>query len=123
VTEPRTVTLATRDHGEVVLPEPNWCRGHADHRPDTYRADITHYAPQVDLRHRGRTIGFAAIAQAPCAERSTRNIRGYVVLSYESADGFDPAGLYDLAAELDMHADRLRDLADQLAVTLGGGGQ
>ncbi|MEU5115118.1 hypothetical protein AB0G64_26875 [Streptomyces longwoodensis] len=35
----------------------------------------------------------------------------------------DPAGLYALAASLDAHADQLRDLADQLAAILAGGGQ
>ncbi|MGW5215135.1 DUF6907 domain-containing protein [Streptomyces sp. NPDC004051] len=115
-TEPRTVTLATIDHGDVTLPEPSWCVGHADHRPDTYRTDIAHNAPEIALTVHGRTIGHAVVSQAPCAERSTREIQAFVVLSYEGAGGFDPAGLYDFAAELDTHADRLRDLADQLAV-------
>ena len=34
---------------------------------------------------------------------------------------YDPVGLYDLAAALDGYADRLRDLADQLARILAGG--
>ncbi|MFF0136747.1 DUF6907 domain-containing protein [Streptomyces sp. NPDC005227] len=121
---PRTVTLATVDHGDVTLTCPAWCNGHAGHRPDTYRADITHNAAQVDLTHRGRTVGLAVISQSPFAERSTRDIRASVVLSFESGPGgFDAVVLYDLAAELDGHADTLRAVADQLDTLTAGGGQ
>lgn len=120
-TEPRLITLPTLDHGDVTLPEPSWCIGHADHRPDTYRVDLAHNTPVVPLTVRGRTIGRAVITQAPCAELSTREIQASVVLSYEGIDGFDPAGLYDFAAELDTHADRLRALADELTAILTGG--
>lgn len=117
---PLTVTLSTIDHGDVTVLEPAWCAGHADHRPE-YRVDITHTSPKVPLTFRGRTLGEAVISQAPGAERGTRDIQASVVLSYEGAGGLDPAGLYDLAAELDTHADRLRDLADQLAAIVAGG--
>ncbi|MFA3877558.1 hypothetical protein ABS735_28430 [Streptomyces sp. MMCC 100] len=120
-TEPRTVTLTTLDHGNVTIPEPSWCRGHDDHHPRTYRTDLTHNTPDVPLTARGRSIGDAGISQAPCAERSTRDVQAHVVLSFESVGGFDPAGLYDFAAELDTHADRLRDLADELTRLRGEG--
>ncbi|MFD9442677.1 DUF6907 domain-containing protein [Streptomyces sp. NPDC060006] len=123
MSEPRTVTLPTRDAGEVTLPEPSWCTGHADHRPDAYRADLTHYGPRVDFTLCGRTIGFAQLAQAPCSERASRAVEMDVALSYEPVGGLTPAGLYDLAADMDTHADRLRDLAAQLDALLAGGGQ
>jgi hypothetical protein len=116
-----TVTLVTVDHGPVTLPEPAWCDGHDGHQPDAYRVDLTHSSPVVPLTFRGRRIGRAVISQAPCAERGTRDVQAFVGLSYESAHGFDPSGLYDLAASLNGNADRLRNLADQLAAILAGG--
>ncbi|MFG2473564.1 DUF6907 domain-containing protein [Streptomyces fagopyri] len=113
--EPRTVTLPTADRGEVTLPEPDWCRGHADHRPDTQRADITHNTHDIHLGTRDRAIGTAVLSQAPCSEHSTRGIYAFVGLAFESGPGgHTPVALHDLAASLDTAADQLRDLADQL---------
>lgn len=46
MTEPRTVTIDTVDHGTVVLPEPAWCTGHG-WQPNPYLADVTHYSVPV----------------------------------------------------------------------------
>ena len=68
-TEPRTVTLATADHGNVTLPEPSWCVGHADHRPDTFRVDLAHAGPVHRLTHNGALLWTVLLGQAPCASR------------------------------------------------------
>lgn len=121
-TLPPTITLPTRDHGPVTIPEPSWCVGHADHRPDTYRADLSHDGPTLSLTFCGQPIGHAVISQAPCAELGTRDVLASVVLDFEGVPGgFTPAGLYDFAAALDSSADRFRDLADELAEILAGG--
>lgn len=116
----RTVTLPTEDHGDVTIPEPSWCRGHADHRPDSYRTDLTHYGLQHRLTFNGSELFRLTLAQAPYAERSSRELRAFVEESGFTAD-LTPAGLYDLAAALDHAADQLRAFADQLAEILAGG--
>ncbi|WP_369222454.1 hypothetical protein AB5J52_14050 [Streptomyces sp. R39] len=120
MTESRTVTLATVDHGDVTLPEPAWCIGHEDHVPQ-YRADLTHSGGRVYLERDGRHVGEAVVAQAPCAVRSTREIEGSVVLSYEPPGGMGPAAVRALADDLEVHAVRLRAFADELAALRGGG--
>ncbi|WUR84492.1 hypothetical protein OG967_39835 [Streptomyces phaeochromogenes] len=119
----RTVTLPTRDHGDVTLDEPTWCAGHADHRPDNYRADILHQGPDVTLTFRGHHVADAALAQSPFAGDSSPGLGGRTPGVSVSLIGrtLDPAGLYNLAASLDGYADQLRDMADQLSTILGGG--
>lgn len=112
-TEPRTITLATLDAGAVALAEPSWCRGHADHRPDAYRADLTHYGPEHRLTHNGAELFRLLLAQSPLAERASRDIEAYVEQSGYTGS-LDAAGLYDLAAALDSAADQMRTFADQM---------
>ncbi|MDX3571946.1 DUF6907 domain-containing protein [Streptomyces sp. ID05-47C] len=121
-TEPRTVTLATEDHGDVTLTEPDWCRGHQDHHPDSYRADITHYGTEERLTFNGEALYVVMLAQTPMSENADHDVSLYVEQAGHTG-GFTPTGLYDLAAALDGHADRLRDLADQLARILAGGSE
>jgi hypothetical protein len=123
VSEPRTVTLPTLDSGNVTLDEPSWCVGHADHRPDTYRVDLAHKGPEHLLRYQGEALWTAFLGQAPCATAPEHRGIGLYVEQGSYAHTLDPTGLYDFAATLDAHADRLRDLADQLAALLAGGGQ
>ncbi|MCZ4516422.1 hypothetical protein O3Q52_51635 [Streptomyces sp. ActVer] len=122
MSEPRTVTLATADHGDVTLPCPSWCAGHADHRSDTHRADILHEGPDVVLTFRGRHVADAGLVQSPFAGVSTPGLGGRTTGVSVSLIGrtLDPAGLYSLAASLDGYADQLRDMADQLSTILGG---
>lgn len=121
MTEPRTITLPTEDHGDVTLTEPAWCRGHADHRPDSYRADLDHKGPEHHLKHHGELLWTAFLGQAPCATSPEHRGIGLFVEQASYARTLNPAELYDLAATLDTHADQLRDLADQLHTLLGGG--
>lgn len=117
-TEPRTVTVPTVDHGDVTLTCPAWCSGHADHRPDTYRADILHTGPDVALVFQGHDIGDASLAEAPFAELPGGGLGVSVSLLSRT---LDPVALYDFAATLDSYTDRLRDLADELHALLAGG--
>jgi hypothetical protein len=119
-TEPRTITLATEDFGNVTLDEPAWCIGHPDHRPDSHRADILHAGPDVALVFQGHDIGDASLVQSPYAELPGGGLGVSVSLIGRT---LDPIGLYDFAATLDRHADQLRDLADQLHALLTGEGQ
>jgi hypothetical protein len=116
--EPRTVTLPTEDHGDVTLPEPSWCAGHADHRPDSYRVDLTHKGPEHRLHHQGQLLWTVFLGQAPCATAPDHRGVGLYVEQSSYALTLDPNGLYDLAATFETHADRLRALADQLAAIL-----
>ncbi|MGW1669034.1 DUF6907 domain-containing protein [Streptomyces sp. NPDC002324] len=122
MTEPRTITLPTEDHGPVTLPEPAWCRGHSDHQPDTYRTDLTHYGHEHRLTFNGIELFRLMLAQTPYADRASRQVCAYVEETGYTGS-LDVAGLYDLAAALDGAADHMREFADQLAALLDGGDQ
>ncbi|MGC9536550.1 DUF6907 domain-containing protein [Streptomyces sp. UG1] len=123
MTEPRTVTVHTLDHGPVTFTCPTWCASTHDDEDGGYRTDISHDTPEIQLTVNGRTVGHALISQAPYAERGTRAVQAFVTVTYGEDGGYSPAGMYDLAAAMDGHADRLRDLADQLARILAEAGQ
>lgn len=65
-----TVTLETRDHGDVTVPEPDWCLG--EHVQSGYRADITHegriVAASVETDRGALDFLEARISHAPFAE-------------------------------------------------------
>ncbi|MBT2675795.1 hypothetical protein J7E95_34390 [Streptomyces sp. ISL-14] len=117
---PRTVTVHTTDHGPVTVPEPAWCLG--QHPQDGHRADILHRGPGHTLTFRGRHITDAALVQAPFSELPADLTGREPGVSVDIlGKTLNPVGLYELAAVLDSYADRLRDLADGLAVVLAGG--
>lgn len=118
MTEPRTVTVRTLDHGDVTFTCPAWCR--AEHEADGYRADILHAGEDVALVFHGRTIGDASLVQSPYAELLGRKVGVSVSLLGQT---LDPVQLYSLAAALDGYADRLRDLGAQLTAVLNGGAE
>lgn len=118
MSELRTVTLATADHGDVTLPEPSWCIGH-ETVPGDMRVDILHQGPDVELVFRGCVVGTASLVQSPYAERLGRDIGVSISLLGET---YDPQGVDDFAAALIEHAAGLRHLARQLAAILAGGG-
>lgn len=124
-TEPRTIVLATEDFGPVALPEPSWCVGHADHRPDTARVDLTHCGPAVDCTFLGIEVFTAELVASPYSASTRPELGGPTpgVSVYPLGRTLDPVAVYGLAAALDGYADRLRDLADQLARILDGGGE
>lgn len=123
MSEPRTITLPTLDAGDVTMPEPSWCRGHADHRPDSYRIELDHKGPEHRLTHHGELLFTAFLGAAPFADDPREHTPGLYVEQGRFARTLNPTELYDLAATLEAHADRLRGLADQLAQILAGGDQ
>ncbi|MEW2272155.1 DUF6907 domain-containing protein [Streptomyces griseofuscus] len=120
--QPSTVTLATSDHGVVTLPEPSWCLGHAIHDPETQYADIIHSSPDITLTFRHATLMTACLVQSPNATPRAAGLGGPTpgVSVYPLGESLDPVQMYDLAARIDVYADQLRDLADQLTRILGG---
>ncbi len=122
MSEPRTVTLATADHGDVTIPCPSWCAGHQLHDPESLRVDLVHAGPAVDLVHLGSTLLSAELVQSPFAESNTPLLGGRTpgVSVWPLGKTLDPTQLYALAADLDTYADQLRALADQLGAVLGG---
>ncbi|WP_371614777.1 hypothetical protein [Streptomyces sp. NBC_00454] len=103
---PYSITIQTKDHGPVVLPEPSWCAG--GHRDGVCRADIHHegteHAATVDIPGT-EPVRFltAFLSQYPFAEHSSRRITVAVEIEGEHHE-FDPAGLGDLAATITAHA-------------------
>jgi hypothetical protein len=120
-TEPSTITLPTTDHGDVTVPEPSWCAGHPNPRPE-HRGDITHFGPEHRLTFNGEPLFVLMLAQAPFSENVSSEVCAYVEQSRYTGS-LNPAGLYDLAAALDSAADQMRNFADQLAAILAGGAQ
>ncbi|MFC4466681.1 DUF6907 domain-containing protein [Streptomyces xiangluensis] len=118
--EPRTVVVSTLDHGDITVRCPAWCIG--AHPDGGYRADILHQGPDVSLAFHGRHITDAGLVQSPFAGASSPGLGGRTTGVSISILGktLDPVGLYGLAAAIDGYADRLRDLADELAALLGG---
>ncbi|KDN75229.1 hypothetical protein DF19_25055 [Streptomyces olindensis] len=118
----RSITLPTTDFGDVTVPEPAWCAGHADHRPGP-RAEILHRGPDATLTFRGQHLTAAALVQAPFLPAATPELGGPVPGVSVDIVGLvlDPVGVYELAAALDLHAAALRALAYDLAVILAGG--
>lgn len=121
----RTVTLPTLDHGEVTLPEPSWCAGHTDHRPDTYRVDLAHRGTEHSLTlpvHQG----FAEVLHVALEARPF--VEGWPGTEPFVSVGFDndhhPTSVYGLevmAVHLERHTEALREFARRLAVVRAGG--
>lgn len=113
----RTVSVHTRDRGTVTVPEPAWCVG--DHEDGLSLADLVHDGPTVEATVTtplgDLTILDACLTRYPySANRDDRGVKVAVFLGNEWFR-FAPDGLRMLAAELAVHAVRLRDLAAQLA--------
>jgi hypothetical protein len=117
--EPRTVHVNVLTVQPTEVAEPAWCVGHpaldSDEARAQFHTDIDHSGTEHHLDFRGERLWTALLTQAPFS--SDPSLRVYVEQS-GYARSLDPAGLYDLAAALDTHADRLRDLADQLDALL-----
>lgn len=110
----RTVTVPTLDHGLVVMPEPAWCTGHTEDRPELL-CDTGHIGVRHTMTYAGLELAMAALVQDPFVEHSSRNTRVLVELG-ELAHGLTPAELDGLAAVLVDYAATLRHLARQLSV-------
>lgn len=93
----RTVTVATKDHGDVTVAEPSWCLG--VHPSDGHRSDISHYGRPTEVTlNDGSLLLDAQLAQFPYSVRDTAP---YVALQLGDAEGeYDQAALQDLARKL-----------------------
>lgn len=117
----RTVTIRTRDHGPVTIPEPAWCAG--VHPDGGFRVDITHASAETPL-----TFGTACCGPVPVTavvfESRPFSLgaegRG-VFVAVSLADDWhpmDPAALEALADQLTVHAGRLQGVARRLAALI-----
>ncbi|MGW2044659.1 DUF6907 domain-containing protein [Streptomyces sp. NPDC001858] len=124
-TEPRMITLTTADRGDVTIPCPTWCVGHAHHDPEAGLIDLMHCGPAVECTFLGIEVFTAELVASPYASTSLPRLGGRTPgVSIHPLDRtLDPTDLYSLAAALDSYSDRLRDLGDRLAVILDGGDQ
>ncbi|MFI0134736.1 DUF6907 domain-containing protein [Streptomyces luteogriseus] len=123
MSEPRTVTLPTIDHGDVTIPCPDWCAGH-ETIPE-YRIDIAHRGTDhsLTLPVRGGHVELLVVAleERPFTE-AWPGTRPFVSVGF-SGDYY-PSQLHrleDMAFELERHAEVLREFARRLAVILAGG--
>ncbi|MFF4166893.1 DUF6907 domain-containing protein [Streptomyces sp. NPDC001741] len=114
MTTQRTVTVPTLDHGDITIPEPDWCTGHQGARPQ-YRSDLGHTGAQHHLVYEGAELGTAMLVQDPFVVRADRSIKVLVELGGDGVS-LDPNELEALAAALVGYASVLRELALQLAV-------
>ena len=115
----RHVTLTTIDHGDITLPEPTWCTGHADHQP-CQRVDLVHLGTEHHFSFDGDDLMVAMQAQYPYAVDAARQAVGVFVEQADYASTLDYKGLRQLAAALTVHAMHLRTLAEQLAAICAG---
>ncbi|XUL89707.1 DUF6907 domain-containing protein [Streptomyces galilaeus] len=122
MSEPRTVTLPTHDHGPVTLVCPPWCVSH-EGQDDGARADISHegreHVMTLPTRRGPAVLLIAGIEQRPYAEFGPG--RGVFVNVEVSGDWHpvDAEGLEAMAAALTEHATTLRSLAVQLRAAGG----
>ncbi len=114
----RTVTVPTIDQGDVTMPEPAWCAGHHDGRPE-YRSDIGHRGPEHRADFCGYELSRAEFVQYPFGEHSDRSIGVHVEMGH-LAHVLTPDELDELAAVLVDYAGKLRHLARQLSVLKAG---
>lgn len=116
----RTVTLATLDHGDVTLPEPNWCAGHTGHLP-VHRVDLHHAGTEHHLSHRGVSLWTACLVQYPYAtDVAPRSVHLHVAPAAVEGWTLDVDGVQALAAATTEHAQLLRFLARHLAHAAAG---
>lgn len=122
MTEPRTVTVSTRDHGDVTTVCPPWCN-EGMHQPGGYRADITHVSNDTELTVRAgdaKTVLLRVVLeQVPFSSRPAER---EPFLSVEVDDDWhhlSPAGLHQLADSLADVAEQLRALAARYAPLVG----
>jgi hypothetical protein len=133
VTE-HTVTIDTKDHGPITIPEPAWCVGHPttppapdglDLRP--LRSEIAHRGPSIDITV-GTERGPARLIElllwqdpfpTPACTHSD-DVHMAVQLLDGHHFGYDADGLNALATDLMEAAATVRRVARDLAAQTGG---
>ncbi|GAA2118359.1 DUF6907 domain-containing protein [Streptomyces synnematoformans] len=115
----RMITVDTRDHGPVTIPEPAWCAG--VHPAGGFRVDITHASGEMPLTFGTECCGPVPVLTVVFESRPYTDRppgRGvFVNVGFDSDwHPLDPAGLEALADQLTVHAGRLQGAARRLAV-------
>ncbi|MBP2581652.1 hypothetical protein J3A78_002130 [Streptomyces sp. PvR006] len=110
------VTVETRDHGAVTLPEPEWCRGF--HTEGGYRSDIEHASEEEatgipTLCHDLVDVLGVSLVQRPFSP-SAPQVHALVKVD-EEVHALNSRGLDVAAALLVEHAATMRHLARKLA--------
>ncbi|WP_333768158.1 DUF6907 domain-containing protein [Streptomyces sp. IBSBF 2435] len=139
MTADRTITVHTRDHGTITIPEPTWCTGihHQGHPPGPDgtvllppREEIVHSGPPIDVtvntEQGPRRLIELMLWQDPFPTPScTHSDEVYVVVQLldDHAPGYDPDGLDALATDLMEAAAKVRGVARRLAVEHRGEGR
>ncbi|MGW3179942.1 DUF6907 domain-containing protein [Kitasatospora sp. NPDC001119] len=117
----RTVTVHTSDQGPVTVPCPPWCLG--AHQDGLDLVDLAHEGPETaltaDVPLGPVQLLDAGLCQYPySSDPDDRGVKVAVLLG-TGWHRLDPDGLRMLAAQLVVHAGRLRDLAAELRSTEG----
>lgn len=124
----RTVTVQTRDHGTVTIPEPEWCTGEG-HPDGSYLGDISHYGPDVMVTVGSwdgpRELLTLALAQHRESDRPPGTaVHVTVHLADDQHSPYDEAALDQLADDMVDAAREVRHMARHLgAVSRAGGGR
>ncbi|MER6361562.1 hypothetical protein [Kitasatospora sp. NPDC001527] len=113
---PRTATVRTLDQGPVTVPCPSWCLG--VHEDGLDLVDLAHEGPEtvltVDVPHGPVQLLDAGLCQYPySSDPDDRGVQVAVLLG-TGWHRLDHDALRMLAAQLVVHAGRLRDLAAEL---------
>ncbi|MER5352756.1 hypothetical protein ABT093_20780 [Kitasatospora sp. NPDC002551] len=113
---PRTATVHTLDQGPVTVPCPSWCLG--VHEDGLDLVDLAHEGPEtvltVDVPHGPVQLLDAGLCQYPYSSNpDDREVQAAVLLG-TGWHRLDHDALRMLAAQLVVHAGRLRDLAAEL---------
>ncbi|MFJ9440331.1 DUF6907 domain-containing protein [Kitasatospora sp. NPDC101235] len=112
----RTATVHTHDQGPVTGPCPSWCLG--THQDGLDLVDLAHEGPATaltaDVPLGSVQLLDAALCQYPYSSNPDDREVKVAVLLGTGWHRLDHDGLRMLAAQLVVHAGRLRDLAAQL---------
>lgn len=116
-----TVTVRTRDHGLVTVPEPAWCSG--IHRHGEFRADFYHASVQCEdefATSMGPAVLTTGLRENPFASGDEASVALVVEVS---ADWYptSAAQVEEAAGALERAATHIRALQPQLAAAQDGG--
>lgn len=116
-----TVTVRTRDAGQVTVTEPEWCNG--VHRHGEFRADFHHASAQREDEF-ATSMGPAVVTTGLRENPFSDDEGARVVLVVEVSAAWDPtsaAQVEEAAGALERAAAHIRALQPQLAAAQDGG--
>ncbi len=133
----QTVTLDTKDRGQVTIPEPAWCTGHPEPQsgPDgldvrPLACEVSHQGPSINVtvgtEHGPRLLLELLLWQDPFPKPTYRKgAEVYVVAHLLDGDhyDYDVTDLENLATDLMEAAAKVRRVAHRLAAEQSGGGR